>query len=146
MGIQILDPWVLLFDNTAILLMSGITVTWGHRAIYSGNLKKTKGSLLYIVLLGIWFIIQQYIEYTGASFFINGSIYGSVLYMATGFHGFHLIIGTLFLFFCFLRFLKNHFTVEQYFGFEAVAWYWHFVGVVWLFLYVTIYWWSSIYI
>ena len=142
--IQILDPWVLPFDNTAILLMSGVTVTWCHRAIYQGALSQAKISLFYTVVLGVWFIIQQYIEYTGASFSINDSIYGSVFYMATGFHGFHVIIGTIFLFFCLIRLLKNHFTIEQHFGFDAAAWYWHFVDVVWLFLFVTIYWWSSI--
>jgi len=93
--------------------------------------------------LGVYFTILQALEYWEASFSIADRAYGSVFFVATGFHGTHVIIGTTFLIVCFLRHIKNHFSNNHHFGFEAAAWYWHFVDVVWIFLYITIYWWGS---
>jgi cytochrome c oxidase subunit 3 len=95
------------------------------------------------VFLGVIFSALQAYEYTHAAFGFGGDIYSSVFYMATGFHGFHVIVGTIFLAVCFFRAKAGHFTRESHFGFEAAAWYWHFVDVVWLFLFASIYWWGA---
>lgn len=142
LGIQVLDPFGVPLLNTAILLSSGVTITWAHRAIVWGDRDQTTQGLALTILLGIIFTGFQGLEYTTSEFSINDGIYGSVFYMATGFHGFHVLVGTIFIFFCLIRHYKYHFTVEQHFGFEAAAWYWHFVDVVWLFLFATIYWWG----
>ena len=92
------------------------------------------------LFLASFFVYFQYIEYGDACFGISDGIYGSTFYMATGFHGFHVIIGTTFLFICFVRFLRYHFEPKHHVGLEAAIWYWHFVDVVWLFLFVSIYW------
>nr|QNP09985.1 cytochrome c oxidase subunit 3 [Ochthebius sp. IBE<ESP> AN292] len=129
--------------NTLILLTSGLTVTWAHHSLMENNYNQTKQALLLTVILGIYFTILQAYEYMEASFSIADSIYGSSFFMATGFHGIHVIIGTTFLLICLIRHLMNHFSSTHHFGFEAAAWYWHFVDVVWLFLYISIYWWGS---
>jgi heme/copper-type cytochrome/quinol oxidase subunit 3 len=100
-------------------------------------------ALIVTVILAVIFTALQGFEYISAPFTISDGIYGSTFYMATGFHGFHVIVGTTFIAVCFVRLYLNHFTREHHFGFEAAAWYWHFVDVVWLFLFVTIYWWGS---
>lgn len=142
-GINLLDTWGIPFLNTLLLLSSGVTLTWTHRALLSGNWSDYWQGIAVTILLGVVFTINQYKEYVSAEFSINDSIYGSVFYMATGFHGFHVLVGTIFLAVCLGRFIAYHFTVEHHFGFEAAAWYWHFVDVVWLFLFVSIYWWGS---
>lgn len=142
-GIVELDPFMVPLLNTLLLLTSGVTITWAHRAFFSGCLEDVFFGLSLTILLGIIFTGFQSFEYVTSEFSINDGIYGSVFYMATGFHGFHVIVGTLFIFFCLLRQINHHFTVEHHFGFEAAAWYWHFVDVVWLFLFGTIYWWGS---
>jgi len=139
----ILDPWKVPLLNTIILLTSGATVTWAHHAIVWGSKGHAMSALLYTVALAIVFTGLQAFEYVTAPFSISDSIYGSTFFMATGFHGFHVFIGTCFLTVCFFRLTLNHFTREHHFGFEAAAWYWHFVDVVWLFLFITIYWWGS---
>jgi len=143
LGILPLNPWEVPLLNTVILLSSGVTVTWAHHAIVEGNRSQAIKGLILTVLLGLFFTSLQYLEYVEASFTIADSVYGSVFYMATGFHGIHVIVGTILLFVSLLRVLNNHFTREHHFGFEAAAWYWHFVDVVWLFLFVTIYWWGN---
>jgi len=139
----ILDPWKIPLLNTILLLSSGASVTWAHHAIIWGSKKQSSNALTVTVLLAIVFTLLQAFEYVTAPFSISDSIYGSTFYMATGFHGFHVFIGTCFLTVCLIRLYFNHFTREHHFGFEAAAWYWHFVDVVWLFLFVTIYWWGS---
>tara|TARA_B110000879_G_scaffold62229_1_gene87397 strand:- start:2873 stop:3562 length:690 start_codon:yes stop_codon:yes gene_type:complete len=139
----ILDPWKVPLLNTIILLTSGATVTWAHHAIVWGSKGHAMSALLYTVALATVFTGLQAFEYVTAPFSISDSIYGSTFFMATGFHGFHVFIGTCFLTVCFFRLTLNHFTREHHFGFEAAAWYWHFVDVVWLFLFITIYWWGS---
>nr|YP_010026163.1 cytochrome c oxidase subunit III [Mattiphus splendidus]QOQ37010.1 cytochrome c oxidase subunit III [Mattiphus splendidus] len=142
-GIKVFNPMEIPLLNTMILLCSGITVTWAHYSLMESNHSQTTKSLLLTVMLGIYFTILQGFEYIESSFCISDSIYGSSFFMMTGFHGVHVIIGTLYLAVCLMRHIKCHFSSSHHLGFEAAAWYWHFVDVVWLFLYVSIYWWGS---
>nr|YP_009537992.1 cytochrome c oxidase subunit III [Litinga mimica]AYN60735.1 cytochrome c oxidase subunit 3 [Litinga mimica] len=143
MSIMPFNPFQIPLLNTIILITSGISVTWTHHALMENNFTQTSQSLLITILLGIYFSILQAYEYIEAPFSISDSIYGSTFFMATGFHGLHVIIGTIFLSTCFIRHLYHHFSNNHHFGFEAAAWYWHFVDVVWLFLYISIYWWGN---
>ena len=138
-GIETFDPWHLPLINTLILLTSGTTVTWAHHALLEDNREELKWGLILTVGLGALFTVFQVYEYQHAAFGFSGHIYGATFFMATGFHGFHVIVGTIFLLVCLLRALNGGFTPKQHFGFEAAAWYWHFVDVVWLFLFVVIY-------
>lgn len=142
MGIDPLNPFSVPLLNTAILLSSGATVTWAHHSIVSGDKNEAVTGLSLTVFLGLIFTALQAFEYIEAPFCIADSVYGSTFFVATGFHGFHVIIGTIFLLICLIRLSKSHFTRSHHFGFEAASWYWHFVDVVWLFLYVCIYWWG----
>jgi cytochrome c oxidase subunit III len=142
-GMTVLDPFHLPLFNTIILLLSGTTVTWAHHALLHNQRGMLKLMLLITVLLGLLFTSVQAYEYIHAPFAFKDSIYGSTFFMATGFHGFHVIVGTIFLIVCLLRAMAGDFTPQQHFGFEAAAWYWHFVDVVWLFLFVCIYVWGS---
>jgi len=130
-----------------ILLTSGTTVTWAHHALLNNDRQGLKWGLIATVALGALFTAVQAYEYAHAAFAFSrdngGNIYGSTFFMATGFHGFHVLVGTIFLLVCLFRALKGHFTPQQHFGFEAAAWYWHFVDVVWLFLFACIYVWAS---
>lgn len=141
-GIEPFNPFQIPLLNTVILLTSGITITWSHHRIIENNHSQSTQSLLITILLGIYFSILQGYEYIEASFSIADSVYGSTFFVATGFHGLHVLIGTTFLFICYIRLLNNHFSKSHHFGFEAAAWYWHFVDIVWLFLYISIYWWG----
>jgi cytochrome c oxidase subunit 3 len=141
--ITILDPWKIPLLNTVLLLSSGASVTWAHNSIVWGSKFEASAALLTTIILAAIFTGLQAFEYTTAPFTISDSVYGATFYMATGFHGFHVIVGTIFLTVCFFRLYLNHFTREHHFGFEAAAWYWHFVDVVWLFLFISIYWWGS---
>jgi heme/copper-type cytochrome/quinol oxidase subunit 3 len=140
MGIQALSAWDVPFLNTLLLLTSGTTITWCHHAIIRGEASPALSGLAYTILLAMVFTFFQGVEYLNASFSISDTVFGSSFFMATGFHGFHVFIGTLFLTVCFFRLRSSHFTKQHHFGFEAAAWYWHFVDVVWLFLFVVIYW------
>jgi cytochrome c oxidase subunit 3 len=142
-GVHVFDPWDLPFLNTLILLTSGVTVTWAHHALRENDRKGLIYGLTLTVLLGLAFTSCQAYEYSRAAFGFKDGIYSSTFFMATGFHGFHVIVGTIFLAVCLGRALKGQFTPERHFGFEAAAWYWHFVDVVWLFLFTAIYWWGS---
>lgn len=137
------NPFQIPLLNTIILITSGITVTWAHHALIENNYTQTSQRLFITIILGIYFTILQAYEYIEAPFTIADSIYGSTFFLATGFHGLHVIIGTIFLLTCFIRHLNFHFSSNHHFGFEAAAWYWHFVDVVWLFLYISIYWWGN---
>jgi cytochrome c oxidase subunit 3 len=139
-GIHTFDPWHLPFLNTMILLLSGCTVTWAHHALIEGDRKGLVWGLTITVLLGLSFTFFQAVEYSDAPFaFVGGGVYPSTFFLATGFHGFHVIVGTIFLAVCLFRARAGGFTPQRHFGFEAAAWYWHFVDVVWLFLFVGIY-------
>lgn len=118
-GIQVISPWSLPLLNTIILVSSGVAVTYAHRAMLGGQRYDVIWGLSYAILLGVLFTFLQLFEYRTATFCINDSIYGSIFYMVTGFHGLHVIIGTVFLFVCLLRHLKYHFLVEHHFGLEA---------------------------
>ncbi len=143
-GIETFNPWHLPLINTLILLCSGIAATWAHHAIaHENNRKDLVTGLALAVLLGLSFTALQAYEYSTAAFGFAGNIYGATFFMATGFHGFHVIIGTIFLGVCLVRALKGHFTPDHHVGFEAAAWYWHFVDVIWLFLFGAIYIWGS---
>ena len=152
--IQVFDPWHLPLVNTLILLTSGTTVTWAHHALLKDDRQGLKWGLAATVVLGLLFTAVQAYEYAHAHFAFSrelanvppeeqGNIYGSTFFMATGFHGFHVIVGTIFLIVCLLRAMAGHFKPKGHFGFEAAAWYWHFVDVVWLFLFACIYVWGS---
>lgn len=141
-GITPFNPYHIPLLNTTILLASGVTVTWSHHRIlekdYSGAFK----GLALTVFLGIYFSILQAFEYIEAPFTITDRIYGTTFYVATGFHGLHVLIGTTFLLVNLIRIFNGHFSSNHHFRFEAAAWYWHFVDVVWLFLYTFVYWWA----
>lgn len=137
------NPFQVPLLNTIILLTSGVTVTWAHHRLIENNQSQTTQGLFFTILLGIYFTILQAYEYVEAPFTISDSVYGSTFFIATGFHGLHVLIGTSFLLVCLIRHINNHFSRSHHFGFEAAAWYWHFVDVVWLFLYVSIYWWGN---
>nr|ALO76754.1 cytochrome c oxidase subunit 3 [Acmaeodera sp. RUGACM01] len=142
-GIFPFNPLQIPLLNTLILLSSGITVTWAHHALMENNFTQAIQGLILTVILGLYFTALQAYEYLEAPFTIADAVYGSTFFMATGFHGLHVIIGTTFLSVCLMRLYLNHFSNIHHFGFEAAAWYWHFVDVVWLFLYISIYWWGS---
>ncbi len=142
-GVETFDPFSLPFLMTLILLLSGCTVTWAHHALREGHDDQASQALGLTVLLGVIFLGLQVYEYSHAAFGFREGIFSSTFFMATGFHGFHVLIGTLFLAVCWWRTVKGHFTPHSHFGFEAAAWYWHFVDVVWLFLFCSIYWWGS---
>ncbi|WP_417451372.1 cytochrome c oxidase subunit 3 [Kordiimonas sp.] len=142
-GIETFDPWHLPLMNTLILLLSGTTVTWAHHAIQHGDRDGLKKGLWITVILGALFSCVQAYEYAHAAFEFSGNIYGATFYMATGFHGFHVLVGTIFLAVCLGRAYKGDFTPDHHFGFEAAAWYWHFVDVVWIFLFFCIYIWGG---
>ncbi len=142
-GVTVFDPWSVPFLNTLILLSSGCSVTWAHHELRNGNQKGLIQGLALTIALGIAFTGFQAFEYANAPFAFTGGVYPTTFFMATGFHGAHVIIGTIFLTVCLYRAWQGHFTPDHHFGFEAAAWYWHFVDVVWLFLFSCIYVWGS---
>lgn len=142
-GVHAVDAFDLPFLMTMVLLLSGCTVTWAHHAILEGKQADAVKALAITVGLGLVFTIIQGVEYAHSEFGFKDSVYSSAFYMATGFHGFHVIVGTIFLAVCLWRTRQGHFTPQSHFGFEAAAWYWHFVDVVWLFLFAAIYWWGN---
>ncbi len=143
-GIHTFDAFRTPFLNTMILLLSGCTVTWAHHSLIENDRRSLIMALGITILLGMTFTSLQALEYSEAPFrFAGGGIYPSVFFLATGFHGFHVIVGTTFLGVCWLRAKAGGFTPTQHFGFEAAAWYWHFVDVVWLFLFCFIYVWGA---
>nr|YP_009115234.1 cytochrome c oxidase subunit III [Wadicosa fidelis]AIZ97180.1 cytochrome c oxidase subunit III [Wadicosa fidelis] len=143
MGIHPFNPFQVPLLNTVILLSSGVSVTWAHQLILSEDWYGVKISLMMTWLLGLYFLMLQGFEYYMSSTGISDSVFGSTFFMSTGFHGFHVIVGTLFLFIIWIRFLGGHFSGSHHFGFEAAVWYWHFVDVVWLFLFSVVYWWGG---
>jgi len=142
-GIDVIGPWGVPLLNTVILLSSGATVTWAHHAIFTGNFRRTVEGLVLTCFLGCFFLSVQLLEYAEAPFTIADSVFGSTFFLTTGFHGFHVLIGTIFLIVCLIRLYKQEFSREHHVGFESAIWYWHFVDVVWLFLFVVVYWWGG---
>jgi len=143
LGIETIDAWGIPLLNTVILLTSGATITWAHHAIIVGSRKNIILSLILTIALAIFFTFIQAYEYIEASFTISDSVYGTTFFLLTGFHGLHVIVGTIFILVGTVRAIKHHFTKQHHFGFEAAAWYWHFVDVVWLFLFIVVYWWGG---
>nr|WNO18551.1 cytochrome c oxidase subunit III [Pectinodonta sp.] len=142
-GVVALNPFGVPLLNTLVLLASGVSVTWCHHALMEGDRSLAIKGLSVTVILGVYFTFLQAMEYVETSFCISDSVYGSVFFVATGFHGAHVLIGSTFLLVCLWRLVEYQFSEVHHFGFEAAAWYWHFVDVVWLFLYLCIYWWGS---
>jgi len=142
-NLKVFSAWGVPLLNTFILVLSGISVTWAHHALLLGNYRQTNFSLILTIILAILFTNLQICEYLEADFGISDGVYGSVFYMATGFHGFHVLIGTIFLVVCYFRHVKGHFSRTHHVGVESAIWYWHFVDVVWLFLFLVIYWWGN---
>ena len=142
-GITPINPFGIPLLNTAILLSSGATVTWAHYAIIANKRDSSLKGLRYTIYLGIVFTLFQIFEYFESPFSIADSVYGSCFFILTGFHGFHVFVGTVFLTVCFFRHYFFHFTKTHHVGFEAASWYWHFVDVVWIFLFICVYWWGS---
>ncbi|WP_142847315.1 cytochrome c oxidase subunit 3 [Telmatospirillum sp. J64-1] len=142
-GIETLSPWDLPFLNTLILLSSGLTLNWAHHSLLHNNRRDMIRALALTVFLGVVFLALQMLEYGHTTFGFSDGIYPSVFYMATGFHGFHVFVGVVFLAVNLLRAMRGHFNEKHHVGFEAAAWYWHFVDVVWIFLFIWVYWWGS---
>nr|QZZ18246.1 cytochrome c oxidase subunit III [Dikraneura zlata] len=142
-GIESFNPINIPMLNTMILLSSGITITWAHNSLICKKFNQMIQGMVMTVILGFYFSLLQLYEYIESPFCIADSVYGATFFVATGFHGLHVLIGTIFIFTSMLRMLNLHFSEEHHVGFEASAWYWHFVDVVWLFLYISIYWWGS---
>jgi len=138
-GVETFDPFHLPLINTLILLLSGTTVTWAHHALQHNDRSGAKLGLVFTVLLGMVFTLLQAYEYSHAAFTYDGTLYGSAFFMATGFHGAHVVIGTIFLAICLIRLLLGGMSADKHLGFEFAAWYWHFVDVVWLFLFAFVY-------
>jgi heme/copper-type cytochrome/quinol oxidase subunit 3 len=128
---------------TFVLIISGLTVTWAHRAVSLGWYKQALDALLLTIFLGFFFVLLQMFEYWEAPFNYSDSVYGCSFYMLTGLHGFHVIVGACFLLVCFIRLLNRHFLTTHYLGFVFAIWYWHFVDAVWIFLFLTVYCWGS---
>lgn len=141
--LEVFDAWRLPLLNTCILLLSGCTLTYSHHALIQNHRKDFLAGLGATIILGLVFTALQVVEYMEAPFAFKESIYGATFFMATGFHGFHVVMGTVFLIVCFIRGAKGHFKPNHHFGFEAAAWYWHFVDVVWLFLFIAVYVWGN---
>nr|ASM82623.1 cytochrome c oxidase subunit III [Aposthonia borneensis] len=142
-NISTLNPTQMPLLNTIILLSSGTSITWAHHSILNSNFNESKISISMTVILGMTFTFLQVLEYLESSFSMSDSIYGSTFFVSTGFHGIHVIIGTVFIMHNTYRLFKMNFSYNHHFGFEAASWYWHFVDVVWLFLFTMIYWWGS---
>ncbi|MCC7005571.1 MAG: cytochrome c oxidase subunit 3 [Ottowia sp.] len=139
-----MGPWPLPTINTALLLSSGITLTWAHHALREGKRSQVIWGLGATILLGVLFVCCQAYEYIHAYHELNlrldSGVYGSLFFLLTGFHGFHVTVGAVMLFVVWIRVCRGHFTTDHHFAFEGAAWYWHFVDVVWLGLYVVVYW------
>jgi len=151
-GITPINPWHLPAINTVLLLLSAVYLTAAHSAcaadIGEGDYETVRNCLEETLILGALFLVNQYFEYLEAPFSISDSIYGSTFFMTTGFHGFHVFVGGLFIAVQYLRLIGvfgksfAQISKEHHIGLEAAAWYWHFVDVVWLFLFIFIYWWG----
>nr|YP_001481135.1 cytochrome c oxidase subunit III [Phallusia mammillata]CAL23077.2 cytochrome c oxidase subunit III [Phallusia mammillata] len=143
-GIVPLDPVGVPLLNTVVLLGSGFTVTWSHYSLLLGKKGGAKVGLIFTLALGVLFTLLQLLEYMDSSFSMADSIYGSIFFMATGFHGFHVLVGSMFLGVSLGRMVSGQLGTSRHVGYECAIWYWHFVDVVWLFLYVSVYWWGSL--
>nr|YP_010444569.1 cytochrome c oxidase subunit III [Antialcidas floripennae]UTI38479.1 cytochrome c oxidase subunit III [Antialcidas floripennae] len=143
LNIKSFNPMGIPLLNTLILLSSGVSMTWAHTALLNKNYSQSTKSMLITVALGLYFSMLQMYEYMESPFCMADSVYGSSFFMSTGFHGIHVLIGSIFIITSTMRLKKLHYSNYHHVGFECAAWYWHFVDVVWMFLYLSIYWWGS---
>nr|YP_009486095.1 cytochrome c oxidase subunit 3 [Cantharellus lutescens]AWA82221.1 cytochrome c oxidase subunit 3 [Cantharellus lutescens] len=143
LGITPLDPFAIPLLNTLVLLSSGAFITWSHHALIQGNRSGAIWGGIFTIILALIFTGLQYVEYSTAGFTIADSVYGTVFFAATGLHGLHIIVGTIFIVIGLLRIFAYHLTENHHLGYESAILYWHFVDVVWLFLFVLVYWWGS---
>jgi len=141
--ITVLNTWEVPALNTAILLTSGASITWAHYGLFKNNRDDVINGFLFTIFLAGLFTSFQAMEYFESTYSISDGIYGSIFFTITGFHGIHVIVGTIFLIVCFFRFLNYHFTAKHHIGFQAASWYWHFVDVVWILLFFSIYIWGN---
>ena len=142
-GIEVISPWLIPLLNTILLLTSGAALTWSHAALIGGfRLEAITGLLLTLVFATTFTLFQAY-EYLNAPFNISDGIYGATFYSLTGLHGFHVIVGTIFLAVALYRIVAHHYTTSTHIGYESAAWYWHFVDVVWIFLFLAVYTWGE---
>lgn len=141
-NILIFNPYDIPLFNSIILISSGITITLSHHYLLNNQISNSINLLYLTIILRALFSIIQFYEYYESAFTISDSVYGSIFFVTTGFHGLHVFIGTLFLIVCLVRLINRHFSKNHHFGYEAAIWYWHFVDIVWLFVYIWIYWWS----
>nr|ALQ78689.1 cytochrome c oxidase subunit 3 [Potomida littoralis] len=142
-GIVPLNPFGLPLLNTSVLLGSGVSVTWAHHAVLAGNRNEATAGLTFTVMMGLYFTFLQICEYVECTFTIADSVYGSLFYVMTGFHGVHVVLGTLILFVSVFRCFSFGFSSERHLGLEVGIWYWHFVDVVWICLFLCVYWWGG---
>jgi cytochrome c oxidase subunit 3 len=142
-GINTIQTSGIPLTNTFILLTSGATVTWAHHGVIARAKRNSLTALIATIVLASLFTSLQMLEYFDAPFAISDSVFGSCFYLTTGFHGFHVFVGTISLTVSLVRLALNHYTSTHHFGFESAIWYWHFVDVVWLFLFITVYWWGG---
>nr|WRQ18243.1 cytochrome c oxidase subunit 3 [Multinervis sp.] len=142
-SVKTFNPLGIPMLNTMILLTSGISLTWAHNSLLKNNFEQTVKSMIITITLGMYFSLLQMFEYYESPFSISDSIYGSTFFISTGFHGIHVIIGTIFILISLIRIKYLHMSKKHHLGFETSAWYWHFVDVVWLLLYLLIYWWGE---
>lgn len=142
-GIEVISPWLIPLLNTTLLLTSGASLTWSHSALLGGYRLEAITGLLLTLVLAILFTGFQAYEYLNAPFNLSDGIYGSTFYMLTGLHGFHVIVGTIFLSVALYRLVVHHYTTHNHIGYECAAWYWHFVDVVWIFLFLAVYTWGE---
>jgi cytochrome c oxidase subunit 3 len=143
MGIEPVNPFELPLLNTVLLLSSGATITYGHHALIKGDRTASIYGTFFTVVLAMIFTVFQVVEYKVSSFTISDGAFGSCFFFGTGFHGFHVIVGTLFLGVGLWRIVCYHLTDHHHVGFEGGILYWHFVDIVWLFLFITMYYWGS---
>lgn len=141
-GVWPINPFSVPLLNTAVLLASGVTVTYAHHRLLTLHKPGIVWGLFLTTTLGVYFTYLQATEYFDSSFSFADRVYGSTFFIATGFHGTHVLIGSLFLLTCLYRSIINQFNASHHFGLEAAAWYWHFVDVVWIFLFICMYWWG----
>jgi len=140
LGVNPFNPFQIPLLNTVVLLSSGVIITWSHHALIDNKISIRKTRLLITLMLGIYFTFLQGIEYLEAFFCMSDSVFGSRFFLATGFHGIHVLVGSGFIIATIARIIKKIISKSHHFRFEAAAWYWHFVDVVWLFLYLRMYW------
>jgi len=140
-GLIRFNPYRIPLLNRVVLLSSGVTVTWAHHRILSGDYNRRHYGFLLTLLLGGYFTFLQALEYIERFFCLRDRVYGSIFFLATGFHGVHVIVGRLYLLIRYFRLSKGGINSEHHVGVELSIWYWHFVDVVWLFLYIFVYWW-----